>query len=119
MANIKQTLDTIMGMDGAIAAALVDWQSGMTLGTAGTGLNIELAAAGNTNVVRAKLSVMKDLKLKGTIEDILITLEDQYHLIRMLKSNTSLFLYVALDRNKANLGLARHSLASAEHELTI
>ncbi len=119
MSNIQQTLNEVMTMDGALAAALVDWQSGMTLGTAGSGLNIELAAAGNTNVVRAKLAVMKDLKLKGGIEDILITLEEQYHLIRLFKADPHLFLYVALDRNKANLGLARHRLAALEGELNV
>lgn len=119
MANIQQTLTEIMAFDGALATALVDWQSGMTLGTAGTGINVELAAAGNTNVVRAKLAVMKDLKLRGNIEDILITLEDQYHLLRILKSDPHLFVYVALDRSKANLGLARHRLAALEKELTV
>lgn len=119
MASIQQTLDGIMKMDGAIATALVDWQSGMTLGTAGSGFNIELAAAGNTNVVRSKMSVMKDLKLKGNIEDMLITLEEQYHLIRILKSNPTLFLYVALDRSRSNLGLARHQLTALEHDLAI
>ena len=121
MASIQDTLDEIMGFDGAIAAALVDWQSGMTLGTAGGGnaLNIELAAAGNTNVVRAKLAVMKDLKIKGGIEDILITLTGQYHLIRLLGSNKTLFIYVALKSDQANLGLARHKLAALEGDLEV
>jgi hypothetical protein len=119
MSSINDTLESIMRMDGSLATALVDWQSGMTLGTAGTGMNIEMAAAGNTNVVRAKMAVMKDTKIKGGIEDILITLEEHYHLIRMLKSRPTLFLYVALDRTKANLGLARLRLAELEKELVI
>jgi hypothetical protein len=119
MANIKQTLDEIMQLDGAIAAAVVDWQSGMTLGTVGSGMNIEVAAAGNTNVIRAKLEVMKDLKLKGGIEDILITLTDQYHLIRTLGANDNLFIYVAFKRAQANLGLARHKLAEIGSSLAI
>lgn len=119
MADLNQTLENVMAIDGAIAAALVDWESGLTLGTIGNGLNIELAAAGNTNVVRSKLAVMKDLELKGTIEDILITLTEQYHLIRLLESNPSLFLYVALRRDIANLGLARHRLSNIEKELTL
>ena len=119
MANIDQTLQAIMGIDGAMAAALVDWNSGMTLGTIGSGLNIEIAAAGNTNVVRSKLSVMKDLKLKDSIEDILITLTSQYHMIRPLSSNANLFIYVAFDRGKANLGLARHKLAEIEKDLKV
>ncbi|MCB0195757.1 MAG: hypothetical protein KDJ65_27655 [Anaerolineae bacterium] len=122
MANIQDTLDEIMEIDGAIAAALVDWNSGMTLGTAGASskyLDIDLAAAGNTNVVRAKLDVMKSLNLKGGIEDILITLTEQYHLIRLLGSNPNLFIYVALHRSQANLGLARYTLTKLEKELEV
>jgi len=120
MANVNQTLSEIMKIDGAIACALVDYESGLTLGTAGTGLNIELAAAGNTNVVRAKQAVMKDLGLKGGIEDILITLTEQYHLVRILHDRSShLFLYVALDRTHANLGMARHKLLAIEKDLEV
>lgn len=117
MANISESLHEIMKIEGAIACALVNWKDGMTLGTAGTGINIEVAAAGNTNVVRAKLAVMKDLKLKGTIEDMLITLTEQYHLIRMLESNNDFFFYVALNKAQANLGLSRHKLTAIEHAL--
>ncbi|MEM7032238.1 MAG: DUF4388 domain-containing protein [Chloroflexota bacterium] len=121
MSNIQETLAKTMELDGAVAVALVDWESGMTLGTAGgsKSLNIELAAAGNTNVVRSKLEVMKDLKIKGGIEDILITLASQYHMIRPLASNPNLFMYVALNRSQSNLGLARHKLANIEQELVV
>lgn len=119
MANLNETLEEIMKMDGAVAAALVDWESGLTLGTIGNGINIDLAAAGNTNVVRAKLSVMKDLKLKGSIEDILITLSEQYHLIRLLNEHPNLFIYVALNRSNSNLGMARHRLNGIEKNLSI
>lgn len=120
MANIDDTLSGAMNIDGAIAAALVDWESGLTLGTAGggNGFNVDLAAAGNANVVKSKMSVMRDLSLKGSIEDILITLSDQIHLIRALQ-NTTMFLYVALRRDGSNLGLARHQLTSLEHNLSI
>lgn len=117
MSNISESLKEIMTIDGALACALVNVKSGMTLGTAGTGINIELAAAGNTNVVRAKMAVMKDLKIKGTIEDILITLTDQIHLIRLSETDHDIFIYVALDRAKANLGLARHKLSGIEKDL--
>ena len=119
MANLQDTLNGIMSITGAKAAALVDWESGLTLGTVGSGFDIDLAAAGNTNVVRSKLEVMKSLKINGGIEDILITLTDQYHMIRLMASNPNLFIYVALDRASANLGMARHQLSGLEKELAI
>lgn len=119
MSNLQETLDGIMKISGAKATALVDWESGLTLGTAGSNFDIDLAAAGNTNVVRSKLEIMKNLKIEGGIEDILITLKDQYHLIRMMHDNHNLFLYLALDRNGANLGMARHQLTALEKDLEI
>lgn len=119
MANIKDTLNAVLQIDGSVATALVDWKSGMTLGTAGTSQTIELAAAGNTNVVRAKLNVMQDLKIKGGIEDILITLAEEYHLIRMIENKPQFFLYVVLIRDKANLGLARYRLSELTAQLEI
>ena len=111
-----------MTVDGAVGAALVDFESGMTLGTQGGGalFDLETAGAGNTEVVRAKLRTMAALQLDDTIEDILITLHRQYHLIRLLdavKSRTSLFLYLVLDRERANLALARHYLKRIEAEM--
>src|ERR1700761_9800628 len=111
--NIETALKEAMTIEGALGVALVDWDSGMTLGNLGGGkyLALELAAAGNTEVVRAKMRTMKSLNLNDTIEDILITLSTQYHLIRLLGTGTqNFFLYLALDRSKANLALARHHL---------
>ncbi len=118
MANIQQSLNAAMTIGGAVGVALVDYQSGMCLGTAGGGtLNMELAAAGNTEVVRAKKSVRDKLGLKDKIEDILITLDTQYHLIRMLHSDINVFFYLVLDRSKANLALARMELQKIDKDL--
>ncbi len=118
MADVNQSLQEIMKMDGAVGAALVDWQSGMTLGTAGGGpaLNLDVAAAGNTDVVRSKLKVMQNLGLNDKIEDMLTT---QYHLIRLLERDQSLFIYVVLNKESANLAMARYKLSQIEHALTV
>ena len=122
MSNIETVLKEAMQIDGAIGVALVDYTSGMTLGQAGGNtLNLDVAAAGNTEVVRAKLRTMEALGLHDGIEDILITLSSQYHLIRLLRdqSGLGLFLYLALDKSRANLALARHKLANLENLIEI
>jgi len=107
LASIKQTLDDILTIDGAMCAAVVDAGSGMVLGSVGSGVDMEIAAAGNTEVVRAKLKTMRSLGLSDVIEDMLITLGRQYHIIRPSSVKEGLFLYVVLDKQRANLALAR------------
>lgn len=123
--NIDTALKESMSIAGALGVALVDYESGMSLGTAGGGdwFDLEVAAAGNTDVVRSKLRVMSSLALNDSIEDILITLRRQYHLIRLLDTalgaRSTLFLYLVLDRDQANLALARHYLKRIETELQV
>jgi hypothetical protein len=121
VANIKETLVKIMTLDGAVGACVVDSNSGMMLGAEGGAgmINLEIAAAGNTEVVRAKRKTMRNLNIKDNIEDILITLHNQYHLIRPLSQNDALFIYLVLDKQKGNLALSRLQLASVEKEMSV
>jgi predicted regulator of Ras-like GTPase activity (Roadblock/LC7/MglB family) len=123
VANLDVSLKDAMDIEGAIGVALVDHTSGMTLGTAGgsTELDLNIAAAGNTDVVRAKLRTLELLNMSEGIEDVIITLHSQYHLIRPLtsRSGKSLFLYLVLAKNRANLGLARYQLRQIEERLEL
>ncbi len=119
MASIQDSLNTLVGIDGALCAALVDSTSGMLLGSAGSGVDMELAAAGNTEVVRAKNKTMRSLGLTDKIDDILITLGKQYHVIRPAAAHEGLFIYVVLDKDKANLALARRKVQDVEHGIQV
>ncbi|MBK3564492.1 hypothetical protein [Streptomyces sp. MBT62] len=124
MSNVEICLKDIMtSIEGASGTALVDFTSGMALGTLGGGKDLDLAvaAAGNTDVIRAELRTMEHLGLKGEIEDILITLVSHYHILRPLKGRggNGLFLYLVLDRKKSNLAMARHQLRSVEGHLEV
>jgi predicted regulator of Ras-like GTPase activity (Roadblock/LC7/MglB family) len=121
MANVKESLEKIMQTEGAVGACVVDSSSGMMLGSIGGGphLNVEIAAAGNTEVVRAKRKTMRSLNLNDQIEDILITLGKQYHIIRLCASNDALFVYVVLDKQRANLAMARINIGDAEKNMQI
>lgn len=119
MSNINESLSTLLNVDGAMCVALVDSRSGMILGQAGTGLNLDIAAAGNTEVIRAKQSTLQALGIKDSIDDMLITLSSQYHIIRPLAANPSVFLYFVLESARSNLALARYKVAEIDRLLVL
>ena len=122
MAQLDNVIEELLSIEGANGAAIVDIDSGMALATGGTpGFDLNVAAAGNSNVVRAKLRTIQDLELKDEIEDVLITLKSQYHLINVLggQSNAGLFIYLVLNRVTANLALARHKLRAVAATVTV
>ncbi len=119
MGNLAQSLQELLQIDGALAVAVVDSNSGMVLGKAGGGIDLDVAGAGNTEVVRAKMKTMKSLGLKDAIEDILITLTKQYHIIRPMAERPGVFIYLVLDRAKSSLALARLKTAEIESSLTL
>lgn len=122
MSTADEALSTILTLDGAIAVAVVEFSSGLTLAQRqNSAFDLELAAAANTEVVKAKLNAIERLGLNEKIEDILITLTHQYHLIR-LSAQPALqgtFTYLVLDRSKSNLALARRALATFDEQFTL
>jgi len=117
--NYDKAVSEMLNVDGALAAAVVDFASGMMLAGGGSpAIDLEIAAAGNTEVVSSKMKTMKMLGLNDVVKDILITLGKQYHLIRPLQKHEGLFLYSVLDKSKSNLALARRSLVDVERNLS-
>lgn len=123
--KIPESLDTALEIDGALGIALGDWKSGMCLGFKGTDTpafpeaNLEMAVATTTEVIRAKMRVLEAVGVKEDIEEILIVLKTQYHLVRLVKSVRGLFFYLAIDRDKGNLALARMKLDQVAKQLVI
>jgi hypothetical protein len=120
MSSIDHTLDMAANIKGAFAVAIVDYDSGMTLGSRGGSpeFDLDVAAPGNSDVVRTKLEVMQKLGLRESIEDILISLDTQYHLIRPIHGggDEKLFFYLVLNRAQANLAMARRDLRMIEQQ---
>ena len=97
---------------GYIGAAVVDLDSGMTLGTYAKddGFDLSAASAYNSEIIKQKQKIMGALRLDSTLEDILITLSDQIHLIRLLTPAT--FIYLAADRASSNLAIVRTAVTN-------
>ena len=114
MATEKQLIEVLdkiaADANGFIAASLVDLDSGMTLAIKASRTEFDLTAASayNSELVKQKLKIMRTLGLSGTIEDMLITLSDQIHLVKLVGPNT--FLYLAVDRKQSNIALVRSAV---------
>jgi len=120
MANANDTIDALMKTEGAVAAIIADSDSGLVLAAKSNGtFDTDTAAAGNTRVVQAKRDTMRMLNLNDKIEDILITLGTQLHLIAPYSSNDAVFGYLVVSKSGANLGMARASLKNAMSTLVI
>jgi CRP-like cAMP-binding protein len=107
----------INDLPGLLAVAIVDISSGMSLAShSNSGINPETAAAYNTEVVKQKLKAMSALKLQGeTIDDILISLTNQLHLIKLV-ADSKKFIYLVVNSRDTNLAIAREVLR-AQNEL--
>ena len=111
MATERQVLDVFQKIadeiPGFIAASLVDLDSGMTLAVHCHRPDFDLAAASayNSEMVKQKLKIMRALNLKTHLEDMLLTLGDQIHVIKMIGQTT--FIYLAVDRSQCNLAIVR------------
>ena len=111
MASEKDLMDAIHRIEADItsfiAASFVDLESGMTLAAKSnrSEFDLSVASAYNSEMVKQKLKIMKALNLKTHLEDMLLTLGDQIHLIRMITPGT--FMYLAADRSGTNLAIVR------------
>jgi predicted regulator of Ras-like GTPase activity (Roadblock/LC7/MglB family) len=119
MSNVTESLEGLVQLAGARSAALVDSATGMVLGHAGSDADLEIVAAANTEVVRAQLKSITDLKSRDTIDDIIITLRTEYDIVRPLAANPAIFLYLAMDKNKSNMALARYKVAECDQLLEL
>lgn len=113
-------LSNLTDINGFIGACLVDSETGLMMASEGGGkMDLEAASAANTEVVKAKLSAIDMLGLDDNIDDILITLGKQFHLIRPLEKTPTVFMYVALDKKSANLGMARVQVKQVEKSVVM
>ena len=117
---MSMNISALDEISGFIGGCVVDSDTGLMLASHSSGaFDLEAAGAANTEVVKAKNAAISALNLNDSIEDILITLGSQYHLIRPLAANPSVFIYVALEKKGANLGMARLQVKKVEQTLSI
>jgi hypothetical protein len=115
-ADLQRFVERLRRIDGYAAALMIDGDSGVMLGGDGEppGFDLHAAAAGYGELYRIKRDIVASFGVRDRIEDIVITLSRQYHVLHVVAGQPSLLLCVVLDRSSASLGLARYALAAAE-----
>lgn len=112
--SLEGVLEKLLSFDGAMCVALVDSETGMILGKAGSGVDIDLAAAGASVILRARLASIKALGSDEQIDDVLISTTSQVQIIHPLPSNPSIFTYLIGDKSKSSLAMARYKATEAD-----
>ena len=109
--ELNQLLDDISNdVNGFIGASVVDLESGMPLASISLrpDFDLDVASAYNSEIVKGKQKTIAVLGLNAKLEDMLLTLDTQLHLIKMLDEGT--FMYLAADRQATNLALLRSAV---------
>lgn len=114
-------LDALSELAGFIGACVADSDSGMMMSSVGgtAKLDLEVASAVATEVVKATRDGGDGLGINDAIDDILITMGTVYHLMRPLPSNPKVFIYLALTKKSANLAMARIKLTSVSADVKV
>jgi len=90
------------------AMSICDIASGETLfaESLDASFDIELASACNLEVIKAKLKAIETLEIDDSIDNIIIHLEKDIHIIDITKSE-QYFIYLALDAKQTTIGLVK------------
>ncbi len=120
MSDVQESLARALAIDGAVGATLIDYASGGCLGAqGGQKIDMELAGAAVTEVIRSKKRIIDNLGLDESIDEIIVTLDGQYHLIQSFERHDDIFSYLILDREHSSLPLARTHLRAIDRELVL
>ncbi|MCV9932069.1 hypothetical protein OIU80_07220 [Flavobacterium sp. LS1R47] len=105
-------------ISGFIAVSVTEVETGMSYSSLSLDPNFdpELASAYNLEVVKAKMKAINALGLNEKINDILITLTNQLHIIDVSEDG-KYFIYLAVDSSRANLGMTRAVLAKFKKDI--
>jgi hypothetical protein len=120
-ANVSDNLSRLRRAEGFLSAALFDIEHDTCLAAVdgGHAPDVASAARGHVDIVKAKRQTIARLQLDDDLEDIVISLAREYHLMRLVRRRPQLFFFLTLDRTRANLAMARYLLSDVERDIVV
>ncbi|QDI72869.1 hypothetical protein CD934_32325 [Streptomyces calvus] len=143
MPGIDESLLETMRLPGARGALVADWISGLALGAVGEAPGGDAESTAAETAEFARLAVESGTLAPATpavpatlgtgsspppppgseppVQDLILTTADAYHLLRFVSTpfDSTVFLYLWLDRTDGNLALARIRLAETADRLVL
>ncbi|MEU6502126.1 hypothetical protein ABZ895_21490 [Streptomyces californicus] len=137
MPGIDECLLEVMRLPGARGAAVVDWTSGLALGTIGDSPNGDHEATAAETAEVARMTAEQPAFARHSspaegdrppgeaagppVEDVIVTTHDGYHMLRFVETafDSSVFLHLWLNRSEGNLALARMRLGELAERLVL
>ncbi|MBC7996055.1 MAG: hypothetical protein H7Z15_22750 [Rhizobacter sp.] len=116
----SQVLETLAGLDGVFACAVVDASTGLILAKqarADQPIDLDLAAATSAQMLRAHQHAARQLGLTTDVDEVMTSAGPRHHVMRTVSRHRGLFLFAVLDKQRTNLALARYKLMEAEQGL--
>ncbi|MFE7778033.1 hypothetical protein ACFU5O_29870 [Streptomyces sp. NPDC057445] len=133
MPGIDECLLHAMRLPGVRGAALVDWTSGLALGTVGDAAGDDHETAATETAELARMAAehptfapaaddLRDGPAKTPpVEDLVVTTRTCYHVLRFVETSfdSSVLLHLWLDRAEGNLALARLRMRELTERLVL
>ncbi|MEU8136866.1 hypothetical protein [Streptodolium elevatio] len=130
MPGIDECLHEAMELPGALGASVVEWVSGLALGTVGQSPNGDHEATAAETAELARLAAeyaafstpeARYITAETPVEDIIVTTRTGFHLLRFVETqfDSSVFVHLWLDRSTANLALSRLRLQDLAERLAL
>jgi len=120
--NIQQSLQTLLDDCNALYAILADSTSGMILGhvqsPGNTRLDLELLAAGTTEIVRSDANTSRLLGIEPS-EEILFTQTYDFHVIHLAVNYPGLYIVAGMNKQRGNLALLRRKVSDIDQQLQL
>jgi hypothetical protein len=109
VSSLADSLDQVMAIQGVRAAALIDIETGMIVQSVGVqAAGFPVAAASMADEARRARAAVGPDQPGGDLDEISLVTTGQMHLSKVLdtRPGDGLLLFVDLDRNRVNMGLA-------------
>jgi predicted regulator of Ras-like GTPase activity (Roadblock/LC7/MglB family) len=119
-ARTSQALTGMRAIEGLLGCAVVDTVTGLVLAHEshdGQRIDMELAAAACAQVMRSHRVAARRMGWSEPVDEVMASAGSHQQVMRSVTQHPDLFLLMLLDRQRANLALARFQLLEVERGL--